>query len=99
MIEAMACGTPVIAYNRGSVPEVVDEGITGFVVEDENGASDFSLLQIDLKESRDRFIYYAFDLLHLDGRDLTHEPLAARKAELAKLLQAAGYQTGERRLG
>jgi glycosyltransferase involved in cell wall biosynthesis len=38
MIEAMACGTPVIAYNRGSVPEVVDDGLTGFVVEDENGA-------------------------------------------------------------
>ena len=38
MIEAMACGTPVIAFNRGSVPEVVDDGVTGFVVEDENGA-------------------------------------------------------------
>jgi glycosyltransferase involved in cell wall biosynthesis len=38
MIEAMACGTPVIAYNRGSVPEIIDEGLTGFVVEDENGA-------------------------------------------------------------
>ena len=35
MIEAMACGTPVIAYNRGSVPEVVEDGLTGFVVEDE----------------------------------------------------------------
>jgi glycosyltransferase involved in cell wall biosynthesis len=34
MIEAMACGTPVIAYRRGSVPEVVEEGVTGFVVED-----------------------------------------------------------------
>ena len=33
MIEAMACGTPVIAYRRGSVPEVIDEGITGFVVD------------------------------------------------------------------
>jgi len=32
MIEAMACGTPVIAYPQGSVPEVVKEGITGFVV-------------------------------------------------------------------
>lgn len=32
MIEAMACGTPVIAYRSGSVPEVIDEGITGFVV-------------------------------------------------------------------
>ena len=32
MIEAMACGTPVIAFNRGSVNEVVDENITGFKV-------------------------------------------------------------------
>lgn len=37
MIEAMACGTPVIAFNRGSVPEIVDDGITGFVVEDVDG--------------------------------------------------------------
>lgn len=32
MIEAMACGTPVIAYRRGSVPEVIEEGVTGFIV-------------------------------------------------------------------
>ncbi len=38
MIEAMACGTPVIAFNRGSVPEIIDDGVTGFVVEDVNGA-------------------------------------------------------------
>ena len=38
MIEAMACGTPVIAFNRGSVPEIVDDGVTGFIVEDETGA-------------------------------------------------------------
>jgi glycosyltransferase involved in cell wall biosynthesis len=38
MIEAMACGTPVIAFNRGSVPEVVDDGLTGFVVDGEDGA-------------------------------------------------------------
>ena len=38
MIEAMACGTPVIAYNRGSVPEIVDDGLTGFIVEDETSA-------------------------------------------------------------
>jgi len=38
MIEAMACGTPVIAFNRGSVPEVVEDGVTGFIVEDEAGA-------------------------------------------------------------
>jgi glycosyltransferase involved in cell wall biosynthesis len=33
MIEAMACGTPVIAYRQGSVPEVMEEGVTGFIVE------------------------------------------------------------------
>jgi glycosyltransferase involved in cell wall biosynthesis len=38
MIEALACGTPVIAYRRGSVPEIIDDGITGFVVEDEEDA-------------------------------------------------------------
>jgi glycosyltransferase involved in cell wall biosynthesis len=38
MIEAMACGTPIIAFNRGSVPEIIDDGVTGFVVEDVNGA-------------------------------------------------------------
>jgi len=38
MIEAMACGTPVIAFNRGSVPEVIDDGLTGFIAEDINGA-------------------------------------------------------------
>lgn len=34
MIEALACGTPVIAYNRGSVPEVLEHGVTGFIVND-----------------------------------------------------------------
>jgi glycosyltransferase involved in cell wall biosynthesis len=38
MIEAMACGTPVIAFHRGSVPEIIDDGVTGFIVEDEEGA-------------------------------------------------------------
>jgi glycosyltransferase involved in cell wall biosynthesis len=38
MIEAMASGTPVIAFRRGSVPEVVEDGVTGFIVEDEAGA-------------------------------------------------------------
>jgi glycosyltransferase involved in cell wall biosynthesis len=38
MIESMACGVPVIAFNRGSVPEVVEDGVTGFIVEDAVGA-------------------------------------------------------------
>jgi len=35
MIESLACGTPVIAYRRGSVPEVLEEGVTGFMVHDQ----------------------------------------------------------------
>jgi glycosyltransferase involved in cell wall biosynthesis len=38
MIEAMACGTPVIAFNNGSVPEVLENGLTGFIVRDEDEA-------------------------------------------------------------
>ncbi|MCO6049045.1 glycosyltransferase family 4 protein [Mesorhizobium sp. RP14(2022)] len=38
MIEAMACGTPVIAWRKGSVPEVVEEGLTGFIVDTEEEA-------------------------------------------------------------
>ena len=42
MIEAMACGTPVIAFRQGSVPEVIEHGASGFIVEpgDEKGALD-----------------------------------------------------------
>ena len=38
MIEAMACGTPVLAFNRGSVPEIVDDGTTGIVVQSKDEA-------------------------------------------------------------
>lgn len=39
MIEAMACGTPVIAVRGGSVSEVIDDGVTGFIVEDDAAAA------------------------------------------------------------
>ncbi len=37
MIEAMACGAPVVAFNQGSIPELVQHGLTGYVVEDVQG--------------------------------------------------------------
>ncbi len=39
MIEAMACGTPVIAWNCGSAPEVIEPGVSGFIVNSEAEAS------------------------------------------------------------
>lgn len=57
MIEAMACGTPVLAYNRGSVPEIVEEGLTGFIVEDEISAVGVvdRLANLDRARVRQRF--------------------------------------------
>jgi len=57
MIEAMACATPVIAYRSGSVPEIVEESITGFVVEGEEEAVHAvgRLGQIDRHRVRIRF--------------------------------------------
>jgi len=57
MIEAMACGTPVVAFNRGSVPEVVDHGLTGFIVPDESAAvaAIDSLDRLDRRVVRQQF--------------------------------------------
>jgi bifunctional non-homologous end joining protein LigD len=69
----------------GADTAVIDGEI---VVEDENKVSDFSALQDALKHRKvNRFVYYVFDLLHLDGKSLTGEPQIKRKAALAKLLQ------------
>ncbi len=57
------------------------------VVANESGVAEFSLLQADLSEGRvDRFVYYAFDCLYRDGRDLREEPLIRRKALLEEMI-------------
>lgn len=57
MIEAMACGTPVIAYGCGSVPEVIDDGQTGFIVssDDEALAAISRIPNLNRREVRRRF--------------------------------------------
>ncbi|MFN3521587.1 MAG: glycosyltransferase family 4 protein [Phenylobacterium sp.] len=57
MIEAMACGAPVVAFNCGSVPEVVEPGVTGFIVEDEEQAAAAvqAARRLDRREIRRRF--------------------------------------------
>src|SRR3984957_5781 len=57
------------------------------VVENESGVAEFSLLQADLSEGRlDRFAYYAFDCLYLDGYDLREAALIRRKELLSRLI-------------
>ena len=57
MIEAMACGTPVIAFRSGSVPEIVEDGLTGFIVEGEEQAPEAirRLGELDRRKIRARF--------------------------------------------
>jgi glycosyltransferase involved in cell wall biosynthesis len=57
MIEAMACGTPVIAWDNGSVPEVVEDGVTGFIVRSEAEAlkAIARLPTLDRRVVRERF--------------------------------------------
>jgi glycosyltransferase involved in cell wall biosynthesis len=57
MIEAMATGTPVIAWSRGSVPEVVEDGVTGFIVqsEEEAVAAIGQIRNLDRRHIRERF--------------------------------------------
>jgi len=57
MIEAMACGTPVIAFNRGSVSEIVEDNLTGFIVEDEKSAvgSVYRVAELSRAKVRERF--------------------------------------------
>lgn len=57
MIEAMACGTPVLALRRGSVPEIVDHGVTGIVVDDIESAIAAlpRVIRLDRRAVRRRF--------------------------------------------
>ncbi len=57
MIEAMACGTPVIAFGQGSVPEVIDEGVSGYIVDGVAGAvaAVQRLAELDRRKVRARF--------------------------------------------
>jgi glycogen synthase len=57
MIEAMACGTPVIAYEGGAVAEVIEEGRTGFIVTDLEDAIEAVRRVPDLSRARCREVF------------------------------------------
>jgi glycosyltransferase involved in cell wall biosynthesis len=57
MIEAMSCGTPVLAYRAGSVPEIIDEGVTGMIVDniDQARIAMVQVAALDRRKVRSRF--------------------------------------------
>ena len=57
MIEAMACGTPIIAYDQGSVPEVMENGVTGFIVSEIEQAVEAVGRVRDLSRARCREVF------------------------------------------
>jgi glycosyltransferase involved in cell wall biosynthesis len=57
MIEAMACGTPVVAFRNGSVPEVIDDGVTGFIVDNEEQAASAARQLRGLDRARIRRVF------------------------------------------
>lgn len=78
----------ITALQHLSVKNAIIDGEV--VVETASGASDFSTLQADLSEGRsDRFTFYVFDLLHVDGYDIRQLPLIKRKDVLARVVEGA----------
>ena len=72
MIEAMACGTPVIAYPFGSVPEVLDQGVTGFLVSDAEEAAGAVARIADINRAGCRRVFEE----RFSTRRMTHDYLA-----------------------
>jgi glycosyltransferase involved in cell wall biosynthesis len=90
MIEAMACGTPVVAFRRGSVPEVVADGVTGFIVEDEAQA----VAAVERARSLDRAACRAHFERHFTAERMARDYLAiyrrlAGARELSRVKPAA----------
>jgi len=103
LIEAMANGTPVIAFDRGSVPEIIEDGLTGFIVDDVDSAAQAIrfVSELDRAAIRRRFEerftaermardYLALYQRLLHGATAAIEPKLITFADAGDLSQAAG---------
>jgi bifunctional non-homologous end joining protein LigD len=70
--------------NLGCKAALIDGEV---VVQDEQGISDFEALRSAIYKAPHRLVFFAFDLLHLDGQDLRRTPLIERRAALRKLIE------------
>lgn len=90
MIEAMACGTPVVAFSGGSVPEVVDPGITGYVVSSMDQAAQAAAVihELDRKQCRAHFERrFSAGRMAREYTDLYASLIEGRATSLARLIQ------------
>ncbi|MDF2459275.1 MAG: putative Glycosyl transferase, group 1 [Nitrospira sp.] len=93
LIEALACGTPVLAYRRGSIPEVIDDGITGFVCENlsEMVAAVERLGEIDRRRCRTSFEHrFTADRMARDYVALYERLIEDRVAVITPKIHAVG---------
>ncbi|MDB6061361.1 MAG: glycosyltransferase [Verrucomicrobiaceae bacterium] len=90
MIEAMACGTPVIAWRCGSVPEVIEPGLTGAIVDNENDALEAlkTLHLIDRHSVRRRFEQRFSALAMAKRYEVLYRRLCDRQKPLHSVQQA-----------
>jgi bifunctional non-homologous end joining protein LigD len=80
------------ARHIGASSAIIDGEV---VVPGENGTTDFSVLQNELKGSSIKIVFVGFDLLYLNGRDLRKLPLIERKAHLKDLIDGSAIQFSE----
>jgi glycosyltransferase involved in cell wall biosynthesis len=91
MIEAMACGTPVIAYRSGSVPEVIENDVTGFIVDGEEEAISAvrELPRLDRRTIRSRFEERFTAVRMASAYEARYRELVAETGAGARLLEKA----------
>jgi glycosyltransferase involved in cell wall biosynthesis len=91
-IEAMACGTPVIAWNCGAVPEIVDDGVTGFIVDNEAEAVTAVKRLAMLDRARVRSVFERRFTVERMAQDYlsAYRSLAGVQRDAARLRRAAG---------
>ena len=94
MIEAMACATPVIAFRCGSVPEIIDEGVSGFIVESEDAAVAAVARLKDLDRRRVRAAFDARFTAERMARDYIslYRGLPGARMEAARLRRQLGEE-------
>ena len=83
MAEAMACGTPIIGLRRGAVPEVVEDGVTGFVADDLDGlvAALGRIHEIHRPACRARVELFFSDGAVVDGYEAIYRDMLATRVK------------------